>query len=97
MEVGNKYVVPDKEPASDTVCKTQMFRFEILFSLQPFRNSSLLRAEPKSIHDAQEVGNKYVVPDKESDDTVSQRYIENVGASVSKNIMTQFQNYFLLG
>ena len=34
-----------------------------LFYLQPFRNSSLLKAEPKSIHEIGEFGNKHVIPD----------------------------------
>merc|ERR1712170_338416 len=29
----------------------------------PFRNSSLLKAEPKSIHEIGEFGNKHVIPD----------------------------------
>ena len=66
MDVGNKYIIPSKEQ-EDKVTLLEMFQmgmFLYWIYFQPFRNSSLVKAEPKSIHGGGEVGNKYLVPDK---------------------------------
>ena len=71
-EMGSKFVTPTPGQAPEELVKLCLKRLVLTFSIQPFRNSALGPAEPKTIYEEGDMGHKFVVPNpgKQSEETV---------------------------